>query len=100
MSCAVSKHVVCLRVSLRDTTEIHREPPPGPPLIAPLEVVHCREEDIVSRALSVMMILLGFGGAMLSQWASSAEAAGPHAALLRIEDAIQPSSSHVPNHSH
>ena len=42
------------------------------------------------RVLGLLLILLGFGGAVLSQGLSLALAAGPHVALVRIDEAIQP----------
>ena len=43
--------------------------------------------------LALLLILLGFGGAMVSQGVSVARAAGPHAALVRIDDIIQPGTA-------
>ncbi len=44
----------------------------------------------MKRVLSLMLMILGFGGALASDGLSIALADGPHAALLEIADAIQP----------
>ena len=43
--------------------------------------------------IALAMVLLGFGGVLLSQAASPAQAAGPHAALLEIDETILPSTA-------
>ena len=43
--------------------------------------------------LAVLLVLLGFGGTVVSQGVSSVYAAGPHAALVEINDVIQPGTA-------
>ena len=45
------------------------------------------------RTLALVLMVLGFGGAIASQGFSVALAAGPHAGLLEIDDTIQPISA-------
>ena len=45
------------------------------------------------RHLAVVLVLLGFGGALASHGLSAARAAGPHAAVLEIDEPILPSTA-------
>ena len=45
------------------------------------------------RVLAVVLVIVGFGGAVVSQGLSVALAASPSAALMEIDDTIQPSSA-------
>ena len=45
------------------------------------------------KALSIALIAVGFGGAMLSFWASTVEAQSSHAVVVEIDEPIQPSTA-------
>ena len=49
------------------------------------------------RALSIALIAVGFGGAMLSFWVSTAEAQAPHGVVVEIDEVIQPSTARFLN---
>ena len=51
------------------------------------------EVSVMRRALSIALIAVGFGGAMLSFWVSSLEAQAPHAVVVEIDEPIQPSTA-------
>ena len=51
------------------------------------------EVSVMKRALSIALIAVGFGGAMLSFWVSSVEAQAPHAVVVEIDEPIQPSTA-------
>ena len=49
------------------------------------------------RALSIALIAVGFGGAMLSFLASTVEAQAPHGVVVEIDEVIQPSTARFLN---
>ena len=51
------------------------------------------EVSVMRRALSIALIAVGFGGAMLSFWVSTAEAQAPHGVVVEIDEPIQPSTA-------
>jgi membrane-bound serine protease (ClpP class) len=51
------------------------------------------EVSVMKRALSIALIAVGFGGAMLSFWVSSVEGQAPHAVVVEIDEPIQPSTA-------
>ena len=51
------------------------------------------EVSVMKRALSIALIAVGFGGAMLSFWVSSVEAQAPHGVVVEIDEPIQPSTA-------
>ena len=55
------------------------------------------EVSVMKRALSIALIAVGFGGAMLSFWVSSVEAQAPHGVVVEIDEVIQPSTARFLN---
>ena len=55
------------------------------------------EVSVMRRALSIALIAVGFGGAMLSFWVSTAEAQAPHGVVVEIDEVIQPSTARFLN---
>ena len=51
------------------------------------------EVSVMMKALSIALIAVGFGGAMLSFWASTVEAQSSHAVVVEIDEPIQPSTA-------
>ena len=51
------------------------------------------EVSVMRRALSIALIAVGFGGAMLSFLASTVEAQAPHGVVVEIDEPIQPSTA-------
>ena len=49
------------------------------------------------KALSIALIAVGFGGAMLSFWVSNVEAQSSHAVVVEIDEPIQPSTARFLN---
>ena len=55
------------------------------------------EVSVMRRALSIALIAVGFGGAMLSFLASTVEAQAPHGVVVEIDEVIQPSTARFLN---
>ena len=55
------------------------------------------EVSVMKRALSIALIAVGFGGAMLSFLASTVEAQAPHGVVVEIDEVIQPSTARFLN---
>ena len=55
------------------------------------------EVSVMRRALSIALIAIGFGGAMLSFLASTVEAQAPHGVVVEIDEVIQPSTARFLN---
>ena len=55
------------------------------------------EVSVMKRALSIALIAVGFGGAMLSFLASTVEAKAPHGVVVEIDEVIQPSTARFLN---
>ena len=55
------------------------------------------EVPVMRRALSIALIAVGFGGAMLSFLASTVEAQAPHGVVVEIDEVIQPSTARFLN---
>ena len=55
------------------------------------------EVSVMKRALSIALIAVGFGGALLSFLASTVEAQAPHAVVVEIDEVIQPSTARFLN---
>ena len=51
------------------------------------------EVSVMRKALSIALIAVGFGGAMLSFWVSTVEAQASHAVVVEIDEPIQPSTA-------
>ena len=51
----------------------------------------------MKRALSIALIAVGFGGALLSFLASTVEAQAPHAVVVEIDEVVQPSTARFLN---
>ncbi len=51
------------------------------------------EVSVMRRALSIALIAVGFGGAMLSFWVSTVNAQAPHGVVVEIDEPIQPSTA-------
>lgn len=49
--------------------------------------------SIMRKALSIALIAVGFGGAMLSFWVSAVEAQASHGVVVEIDEPIQPSTA-------
>jgi len=47
----------------------------------------------MKRTLALALMAVGFGGALVSQWASVAYAQSPHAVVLSVNETIQPSTA-------
>ena len=55
------------------------------------------EVSVMRRALSIALIAVGFGGALLSFLASTVEAQAPHGVVVEIDEVIQPSTARFLN---